>query len=244
MPILKIKIAVCAAWTLCIVGLLACQPFAPASGQTKEIKNPAVAAGFVLDSKPESALIERFDAAVQQRFLTQPNFGIRRIVPVNPPNPHLEKFVPINDEEKTSVSDFEKDGWQVSLYLFGRRAIPKIVNGKEQAKFDINYRLNKPLPVTAELKERDLPEPEKLLERVKTAFVDFQTLDSPNENEYEFGIGQWSYVAKPVRAANESCLRCHADYVITEKSGDDQYKFRKRAVGDANGVLVYGFRKK
>ncbi len=241
MNVLKIKIAVCAAWTLSIAGLLACQSFAPASGQTKTVA-PVVSAAT--DSKPIPAVIERFDKAVQQRFLTQPDFGIRRIAPVNPPNPHLEKFVAINDEEKMSVAEFEREGWLVSLYLFGRRAAPKVVGGKEQEKFSINYRLNKALPITANLKENQLPKPEKLLAQVKTAFVDFQTAASPNENSYEFEIGKWSYVAKPVRAANESCLKCHADYVITEKLGDDQYKFRKRAVGDANGVLVYGFARK
>lgn len=236
MAMLKIKIIICLLWTFSIVALFSFQEFSPASGQTKEValdKNP----------KPESSLVERFDNAIQQRFLTVPNFGIRRIQPVYPPSPHLEQFSPINDEEKASVADFEKDGWKVSLYLFGRRATPKIVDGKEQKELSVIYRLNRPLPVTTNLEEKHLPKAEKLLEAVKDAFLEFQTPKSPNENGYEFRIGKWSYVAKPVRAANQSCLKCHTDYVLTEKLGTDKYKFRKRQVGDANGVIVYGFAK-
>lgn len=233
---LKIKIIVCLVWAFSIVALFSFQKFSPASGQTKEItvdKNP----------KPENSLVDRFDKAIQQRFLTQPNFGSRRIQPTPPPSPHLEQFSPINAEERASVAAFEKDGWKVSLYLFGRHAGPKLIEGKEQKKFSINYRLNNPLPITTGFKEKQLPKAEKLLKQVKTAFLEFQTPNSPNENNYEFSIGKWFYVAKPVRAVNQSCLKCHTDYVITEKVGDDKYKFRKRQVGDANGVIVYGLTK-
>lgn len=194
--------------------------------------------------KPENVLIDRFDRAIQERFLTEPDFGIRRIMPIPPPNPHLENFYPKNVEEKTSVADFEREGWNVDLYLFGRRAIPKLSgDDKEPKNFSIEYRLNKPLPVTKGLKAADLPEAKKLLKEVKTAFLEFQTPNSPNENSYEFSIGKWAYVAKPVRAANQSCLKCHTDYVITSKLENNQYKFRRRQIGDTNGILVYGFSK-
>ena len=233
MTMLKIKIIVCLVWTFSIVALFSFQGFSPASGQTKETM-----------FEPENSLIDRFDKAVQQRFLTEPDFGMWRIQPVYPPSPHLEQFIPNNDEEKASVADFEKDGWKVSLYLFGRRATQKIVDGKEQKEFSINYRLNKPLPITRDLRGKQLPNAKKLLKEVKAAFLEFQTPNSPNENNYEFSIGKWSYVARPVRAVNQSCLKCHTDYVITEKIEDDKYKFRKRQVGDANGVIVCGFTKK
>ncbi|MGI8639845.1 MAG: c-type heme family protein [Pyrinomonadaceae bacterium] len=235
---LKVKIIVCFVWMFCTAALFSFQTFLPATAQTKETM---LGKKVKFNLKPENALVDRFDNAIQQRFLTEPYFGIRRIQPVYPPNPHLEQFSPINDEEKASVAGFEKEGWKVGLYLFGRRATPKIVDGKEQKEFSINYRLNKPLPITRELNEKQLPKAEKLLKEVKAAFLDFQTPNSPNENEYEFSIGKWSYVAKPVRAVNQSCLKCHTDYVMTEKIGDGKYKFRKRQVGDANGVVVYGF---
>lgn len=234
---LKIKILVFSIWTLSIFALVSYHTFAPVSGQSKNAID-------IENLKPENSLIERFDGAIQQRFLTEPSFGIRRIQPINPPGPHLEYFSPINEVEKQSVTDFDKEGWKVSLYLFGRRANPRIIDGKESKKFQINYRLNEPLPITPELQRKDLPRAKELIKEVKAAFIEFQTPNSPKENNYEFSIGDWSYVAKPVRAVNQSCLKCHTDYVITEKIGDHRYKFRKRAVGDANGVIVYGFAKK
>ena len=234
---LKIKYVVCLVWMSLIAAVFTMRDFSPITAQTQNVINEKSA-------KPESSLIDRFDKAIQQRFLTEPDFGMRRIQPVNPPSPHLDYFSPINDEEKAGVAGFEQDGWKVSLYLFGRRATPKIENEKEQKDFAINYRLNQPLSITKDLKQKSLPKAGKLLKEIKKAFIEFQTPNSSRENEYEFSIGKWFYVAKPVRAVNQSCLRCHTDYVITENLGDDKYKFRKRRVGDANGVIVYGFSKK
>jgi len=193
--------------------------------------------------KPEIANIDRFDRAIQQRFLTQPFLGINRITPPFPPNPHLREFYPQNEEESNSVTHFMNNGWKVDLYLFGRRAQPKVVEGKQQNKFTINYRLNKPVTVTTDLKQSNLPAAKRLLNQVKVAFQEFQTPNSPNESSYEFSIGKWAYVARPVRASNESCLKCHSDYVITSTVANNQYTFRRRRVGDVNGVIVYGFSK-
>ena len=237
----KLKILVFSIWTIFIFAMIFVQTFSPVRGQSQKVIGNQNAK---LNLKPENSLIERFDTAIQERFLTMPDFGIRRIQPVNPPGPHLEYFYPKNDAETQSVADFEKEGWKVSLYLFGRRANPQIVNGKEIKKFSINYRLNPPLSITPETRTIILPRSKELISEVKKAFIEFQTPESPNENNYEFSIGDWSYVAKPVRAVNESCLKCHTDYVVTEKIGDHRFKFRKRAVGDANGVIVYGFAKK
>jgi hypothetical protein len=238
MTILRLKILVCLIWIFSSIFL-----FSP-ENLWLIVGNAGLAEDKPgINVKPKNELIDRFDRAIQQRFLTEPNFGIRRIIPIPPPNPHLESFYPITNEEITSVANFEKEGWKVDLYLFGRRAMPKLTDGKESKNFSIEYRLNKPLPVTKGLKAADLPKAEKLLKEVKTAFLEFQNRNSPNENNYEFSIGKWSYVAKPVRAANQSCLKCHTDYVITSKLENNQYKFRRRQVGDANGVLVYGFSK-
>lgn len=237
----KLKILVFSIWTIFIFAMIFVQIFSPVRGQSQQVINNEKAK---LNLKPENALIKRFDTAIQERFLTMPDFGIRRIQPANPPGPHLEYFSPINDVEKQSVAAFEEGDWKVSLYLFGRRANPRIVDGKETKKFSINYRLNPPLSITDETRTVILPRSKELIGEVKKAFIEFQTPESPNENNYEFSIGDWSYVAKPVRAVNESCLKCHTDYVVTEKIGDHRFKFRKRAVGDANGVIVYGFARK
>jgi hypothetical protein len=236
MKISKLKTFICLVWAICTVMFVSTQDFWSANSQIVEKKVKS-------NPKPEMSQIDFFDSLIQKRFLIEPDFGMRRIQPVFPPSPHLEFFDAKDGDETKSVNKFINEGWQGSIYLFGRIANPKIINGKEQSSFSINYRLNKPLAMTKNIKQTDLPKAEKLLKKVKSAFIAFQTPNSENENNYEFSIGKWSYVARPVRAVNESCIRCHTDYVITEKLGDGKFTFRKRKIGDANGVIVYGFSK-
>ena len=237
----KIKIIVFCGWLFFVALLFSAATLSTAAARTEQ---PILVDDKIdLALKPAHSLINRFDDAIQKRFLTEPNFGMARIAPVNPPSPHLNYFDPINDEERTSVDDFTKDGWKVSLYLFGRRAMPKKPDDPMPEDFLVNYKLNKPLPITHDLKKKRLPGAKALMKNVKAAFLEFQKSDGANRDEYEFKIGKWSYVAKPVRVPNESCLKCHSDYVVAEKLASGQYKFRRRQVGDANGVIVYGFTK-
>ena len=207
------------------------------SGQTTEIENRRVPS-----VRPINSLIDDFDKSIQLRFLTAPNFGMRRMEPPGPTNPHFEQFSPNTDAEKASVAGFEANNWDVGIYLFGKRTQPR-ANAKTE-KFEIKYRLFDPLPVTRDLKRSDLLRSKTLLTEVKKAFLHFQQPDSPNHEGVTFDIGEWSYIARPVRAVQQSCLQCHKDYVVTKKLGDGKFKFRKRQVGDANGVLVYAFSKR
>ena len=238
MTVSTVKTLVCLAWTICIVALFSTQNFRTASGQTKKPDEKAK-----LNRKPDDSLINSFDAAIQKRFLTEPYFGIRRIEPSYPTNPHLEYFNPMNDEERKSITDFESSGWKVFLYLYGKKTNHRVVDGKTKKDFVIDYRINQPVTITKNLEKKELPTGESLLKNVKEAFLAFQTPNAQNENNYEFSSGKWTYIARPVRAVNESCVKCHTDYVVTEKLKNNQFKFRKRQIGDANGVLVYGFAK-
>jgi hypothetical protein len=243
MKISKLKTFVCLVWVICVVMFASTQDFWSANGQTVEKKAKS-------NPKPEMSQIDAFDALIQKRFLTEPGFGILRIEPIVPLSHHLAYFSPKDTEEEKAVASFKDSGWKTGLYLFGRTANPKVVKGKQQKTFVINYNTHDPLPISLatdrvnrDLFLKEIPKTEKLIDNVKTAFIAFQTPNSENENNYEFSIGKWSYVARPVRAVNESCIKCHTDYVITEKLGDGKFTFRKRKVGDANGVIVYGFRK-
>lgn len=237
----RVRILFCFVWIAFVLAVFSFRGSSPVSGQSqpagKEITGK-------LSLAPDPSMVTRFDNAIQKRFLTQPGMGIVRVEPVEPRSPHLRQFSPIDLEETASVADFENGGWRVALYLFGKQTMPKVRNGRELKTFDIRYRLHNPLPVTANLKQSQLPTAEKLIDNVKTAFLEFQAPDGPNENGYEFQIGKWSYFARPVRAANASCIGCHVDYVVTAKLGGGQFKIRKRRIGDANGVVVYGFSRK
>ena len=195
---------------------------------------------------PESSKVEDLDRAIQKRFLSEPFFGIARIMPATPQplrSGHVGGFSPNIGEEAEIVDFFRRSGWRVGIYLYGRRATPREKDGKPTGDFDIRYRVNEPVPVTFGLKEKDLPGAKRLVDEVKEAFLRFQAESLADTGEVSFRKGDWSFVAKPVRAVNESCIRCHTDYVITQKVGEDRYAFRKRAVGDVNGVIVYGFSK-
>jgi hypothetical protein len=240
MSVPKIKLIVSIVWIIFGIALFSTGIFSPVNSQTTsdasiKTNNSALNPGEI---------VERFDKSLQQRFLTEPFFGIRRIQPVAPTNPHFEYFSPKNDEEKASVSEFEKQGLNVGVYLFGKRTTPKKGKGDKIDGFSVNYRLFNPIPITADVKKKNLRPPEKLLRQVKKAFLEFQTPNGANENEYVFNLGKWTYIAKPVRAVNQSCLKCHQDYVAVAKFSSGKYRFRKRRIGDANGILVYGFSKK
>lgn len=195
-------------------------------------------------SVPAEILINDFDKVIQERFLTAPSFGIRRMAPLVPPgpeNPHFESFSPGNAAEYSAVNAFAMNGWDVGIYLFGRKVTRRTDTKKE--KYDIRYRQFDPIPVTRGLKKTDFPEGKGLVPEIKQAFVEFTRTGGENENEIRLDRGRWSYVMRPVRAANQSCVQCHKDYVITERLGDGKFTARKRRVGDPNGVLVYAFKR-
>lgn len=192
------------------------------------------------------SLVDAFDRTIQQRFLTAPFFGYARIAPAQPTGPrpgHVESFSPGTPEEYAAVAAFKKEGWDVGLYLFGRRVEAR-TKTKAENDYDIRYRLFNPIPVTPGLKRSSFRKQKKLANEVKRAFLEFQKLDSPNANEMRFEIGDWSYIARPVRASNQSCLECHKDQVITAKVAEGKFMARPRRIGDVNGVLFYALRKR
>lgn len=166
------------------------------------------------------------------------NFGMRRIGPQ--PNPHLEYFEPSTEEEKQAVADLQNGQWKVGIYLIGRRAYenPSRKDKDDKKRLLVQYKLNDPLPITKNMKKRELADPKRLRDRADEAFEKFK-----EANSYDFSLGKWSYVARPVRA-RESCLKCHTDFFVTSKLGERRYTYRSRRVGDPIGVLVYAIGKK
>lgn len=237
----KLKVSICAIWLLILVVMVSLHNLQKISGQTRETNELS---NKTLKLAPEALLVNQFDKVVQRRFLTEPGFGMARMAPLKPvplESNHVRSFSPVSEEEKGLVSGFENKGWKVGLYLFGRQALPNGNKNNRLDKFKIRYRVNQPVPITWGLQEKQLPSAKKLMKEVKEAYLFFQKNERTSESSMQFTKGEWTFVAKPVRAANESCIRCHTDYVITEKLNDDRYKFRKRAVGDVNGIIIYGF---
>jgi hypothetical protein len=199
-------------------------------------------------STTPDVLIDDFDKVIQRRFLTEPGFGAARLGSADGrpsgPNPgHMDSFRPNAAAELAAVTAFEKEGWDVGMYLFGRRVQPR-TNTKKENDYDIRYRLFNPLPVTRGLKRSSFRKQKKLANEAKRAFLEFQDPDSPNANGMKFEFGEWSYIARPVRASSQSCLQCHKDYVITDKLAEGKFVARPRRLGDVNGVLFYALRKR
>ena len=237
----KLKIAICLCWVVLFAVFGLVHNTSDTSGQTRSAaaKDPRID-----DSAPDAETIERFDRAVQNRFLTQPDFGIRRMVPTTPEpltSVHVGSFSPVNDEERQLIKSFTDAGWKVGLYLFGRRATPNGDDKNPLEKFKIQYRINQPVAVTPGLPEKDLPGAKRLIKEVKNAFLTFQADQEAGRATTQFAKDEWTFVARPVRAVNASCIQCHTDYVVTSKLDDGRFRFRKRAVGDVNGIIVYGF---
>ena len=184
---------------------------------------------------PDPRLINDLDRVIQQRFFTAPNFGIRRIGPQ--PNPHLEYFVANTEEEKQAVANLQNQRWKVGIYLIGRRAYknPSVKAKHGEDRLLVQYKLNDPVPVTSNIKKKDLPLPKRLKQDVDEAFERFKQVGS-----YDFSLGKWSYVARPVRA-QETCLPCHRDFYVISKLANKKYAYRSRRVHDPIGVLVYAF---
>lgn len=139
MSAVKTKLAVFTAWLIFGCAFLSSNIFSPPIGQAqRQIKEEKP----ILKSKPDAEMIKRFDRLIQQRFLSEPYFGIARIPTVSkaPDNPHFKHFSPYGAEEVESVRAFERDGWKASIYLFGKRTTKKIIKEKDAGIFQINYR--------------------------------------------------------------------------------------------------------
>jgi len=139
-----------------------------------------------------------------------------------------------------AVADLQNEQWKVGIYLIGRRAYenPSRKDKDDKKRLLVQYKLNDPLPITTNMKKRELAAPKRLRDRVDEAFEKFKEADS-----YDFSLGKWSHVARPVRA-RESCLKCHMDFFVTSKLGERRYTYRSRRVADPIGVLVYAIGKK
>jgi hypothetical protein len=235
----KLKIVLISIWLS--VAVFIANHRDPAAAQTnRPITN-------IYQRRPDVRLIDRFDNEIHARFLTEPFFGMARLAPTTPVklrSNHVAGFMPQTPEEIELERTFKDSGWDVGIYLYGRRAVPKLKNGKPQDDFKITYRVNVPVPVTFGLREGQLQDAKGLIRYVKQAFLDFQSAGVDGTNTFEFEKGDWSYVARPVRAVNQSCLKCHNDYVVVDKLANNKFKLKRREVGDVNGILLYAFRKR
>jgi hypothetical protein len=179
------------------------------------------------------ALIEEFDECLQQRFKdVDEGFGFRRIVKVGD-TPH--RFKPENAREEGAVRDLEREGLRVVLYLTGRRVLT--TGGHAPDRPFGSPLIKGPVEVTRAQRQGDPHTAPSLdlRDESRRAMTLFERASSS-----DFTAGGWTFVARPVRASEPSCLRCHeADgSTRTIPSRDGAPSLR---VGDPLGALLYGY---
>lgn len=186
------------------------------------------------EQPPSEDPVECLDRVIQKRFHNIVGFGMARIV-------REKKFVPETKEEKAAVKSLEKAGIKVGLYLAGRLVLEPKSNEYLSVADSFLRTISNPIFVSSKTKARELPERLHLWEQTQKAFAAF----SEGEETYEFTFAKWNVKARPVRAGDQSCLRCHkVDYRMV-RIGDDastlESKGNKLQVGDPLGVLLYAY---
>ena len=187
-----------------------------------------LAAAFVAPSaattsggqEAERAAIVAFDQCIQERFKdVDEGFGYRRIARIGE-TPH--RFNAENASELSAVRELQRARMRVMLYLAGRRVLgPKPEASAGPAVF--SRIIKGPALVTPTDAGASTPAPGDLWDASRSAMLAFANTDL-----YEFTSGDWKFVARPVRATDTMCLKCHAGSSLR--------------VGDPLGVVMYGYR--
>jgi hypothetical protein len=187
-------------------------------------------------SDPEADLIAALDDCVQQRFRdVDKGFGFSRVIR---PGTTPHRFKAENAKELTVVEYLTRARLDVVLYLAGRRIVEAKLNS-EDADSIANGLIKGPVFITPDNKQNTgLPGPKQLLSRGQEAMHVFQ-----GSGKYDFSLGEWNFIARPVRASETTCLNCH------QRNGTSLFSWGKPTqdtkslqIGDPLGVLVYGYR--
>ena len=192
---------------------------------------------------PESHPLDALDRAVQKRFHNVIGFGMARIATER-------KFEPTTPEEKEAVGGLRRDGYKIGLYLAGRGILAETPAEARVVKTRFGYgfgaALSGPIFVSSS-GLKGLPGGAELWEETRRALESF----AAGGGRYGFNAGPWEVEARPVRASDESCLKCHSPDMTVEYGQTPDGRLtasyeRKGAalkVGDPLGVLLYAYRK-
>lgn len=182
-----------------------------------------------------AGLIAALDDCIQQRFLdVDQGFGYRRIVR---PGDTAHRFKPENAKELAVVDYLIRHKLDMVLYLAGREIVGPSLNSQE---FDrIAGKLIKgPVRITPNDKGMaGLPALKQLWDRGHEAMQAFHGSDN-----YDFNLGGWKFVARPVRASDQSCLKCHQGNGTSYLLRDRALESRPLQIGDPLGLLFYGYK--
>lgn len=200
---------------------------------------------FSTQPAPHSHPLDALDLEVQKRFHKVIGFGMARIGT-------QRRFAPETDEEKGAVRDLKREGYRVGLYLAGRAILNDVPEQNRRAKLDFGsssagQAFSGPIFLSS-ADVKGLPTAPALWDETRLALQSFAT----GAERYGFKSGEWDVETRPVRASEESCLRCHTARVeftvVTNEKGEKSVKSETKEdppkLGDPLGVLVYAYMKK
>ena len=206
-------------------------------------------------------IIDSLNDCVQERFKeVDERLGTARVT--RPGAPHL--FTPERLREQTVVEELERARMRVVLYLAGRevlkpkpdlsfhpiyitdqyfsnpvrRVAPHSIKKEDAIEWGV---IKGPIRVTPVQRRKGafdrLPNSIELWDETRNALQAFSRSES-----YDFGHGDWKFAARPIRVSDTACLNCHTLNGATLMSAGVRPD-NALAIGDAIGVLLYGYRK-
>ena len=187
-------------------------------------------------SDSEADLIAALDDCIQKRFLdVDKGFGFSRVIR---PGTTPHRYEAENAKELSVVEYLTRARLDVVLYLAGRRVVEAKLTS-ENADSVVNGLIKGPVFITAGNKQNTgLPGPAQLLSRCQEAMHVFQ-----GSGKYDFSLGEWNFIARPVRASDTTCLNCHQRNGTSLLSwGKSDQDSKSLHIGDPLGLLVYGYK--
>jgi hypothetical protein len=183
----------------------------------------------------ELAVISSLNDCIQSRFRdVDERFGFRRIIT---PNETPHRFTPENAKELAAVGALERSGLEVILYLTGRLVVREKPPAADLTDAVVWRVIKGPVAITtAAGAAAAAPKPMDLWDESARAMRAFEKRDS-----YDFVQAGWRFTARPVRASEELCLRCHRSRGRASSVPiSDELPALK--IGDPLGVVFYGYR--
>jgi hypothetical protein len=177
------------------------------------------------DRMSSMGAILTLDAAIQKRFEKFDRaFGIGRMGYIG------HGFAPRNAAEISSLRELVDAHLQVVFYLGCRGLLGSETDKRRTQVLVPMVPIKGPIYMTH---GRSSPDARSVWSEARRTFAAFER----KEPYYDFEAGDWNVMARPVRAADDTCLKCHwsnGDHGLTNGGSDLR-------VGDVLGVALYAY---
>jgi hypothetical protein len=174
--------------------------------------------------------IARLDECIQRRFLGIGAFGMARVLPNRYHG--VVQFRSENAAEQQAVAELTEKGYHVALFLAGRHVLDQPSQYPSP-----RFGLQGPALVASLDAAVALPDRETLLAEGRKAMQSL--VNDQNGSGYDVRQGNWVIAMRPLRASNETCVRCHTTgFGALIRDGN-----RHVELGDALGVAMYVYRR-